>query len=151
MGNNNAGYAGVYHERGATDWEGSTGYYFSDFRASLAEDESKIWSPIHLWATPNYSADEMYITFEPASWAPPNPTREYVVELEYVPDGMNGAPVVGTRWLLPTEDTLSIAVPTYTANDGAGGYRFSFTISAVVPEPTATIGLLLGLFLRRRR
>ena len=91
---------------------------------------------------------------------PPSPDRRYFLELLYVPEGIVGAPEVGTVWEISYRDVFYIEVPTYRWwEDGPGpngephGYLFSFTITPTVPEPTGFTGVLCGaaLIAARRR
>lgn len=146
-----SGYAAVFHDAKDPDWSGPTDFYRADIRAPLAPDESKTWAPIYLWADPRYYTDEaMFLSFQPDSYAKPPGDRTYTVELLYVPDGITGAPDVGTTWNLDPAWPLRIGVPTYATENGLKSYQFAMTISAV-PEPTALACVLLMLGLRRRR
>ncbi|MBU0616963.1 MAG: PEP-CTERM sorting domain-containing protein [Planctomycetes bacterium] len=88
----------------------------------------------------------------------PPADRSYLLELLYVPEGINGAPEVGTAWEVPLDQTFVVSVPTYRWSpddpDDPHGYLFAFTITAV-PEPASVFGLIVaGMLLhahRRRR
>jgi hypothetical protein len=87
-------------------------------------------------------------------YAPPA-DRDYQLELLEVPDGVTGAPAVGTIWDLPLDSLYTIDLPTYQTANGLEGYKFSFTIGEVVPEPGTlsllAIGALWVAFASRRR
>jgi hypothetical protein len=91
--------------------------------------ESKTWAPLHLWANPDiYEPNTMTLSIEPASDVPPPADRTYTLELLYVPDGVQGAPPVGTTWSVPPDQIFMIDVPTFMTYDGLEGYRFAFKI-----------------------
>jgi hypothetical protein len=103
----------------------------------------------------------MSLALEADVYFTPPSDRSYLLELLYVPEGVEGAPEVGTVWEVPLDKTLAVTVPTYRwAPDGPDdpddphGYLFSFTITAV-PEPASVLGLIVGGMLawapRRRR
>ena len=149
----NGGYAGVYHEYDPVTWTGPTGYYRRDFRGFIAPDEAMVWSPLHVWAGPLFAPSKMALSFKADTLFPPARNRDYLMELLYVPEGVVGAPPVGTVWDLPLDSTFTIYMPTYRAADGAGAYQFSFTMTAEVPEP-GSLTLLLAVawsVLARRR
>ena len=151
------GYAGVFHANIPSEWDGPTGYYASDNRKLPLPDESKIFSPVTLWATSEYEPDTMSLAIEAdVNFAPPA-ERNYLLELLAVPDGISGAPEVGTVWPVPLDQTLVVTVPTYRwapdSTEDPHGYQFAFTITAV-PEPASVFGLILAAVLmpaRRRR
>jgi hypothetical protein len=145
-----AGYAAVFHNGEDSGWDGPTDFYRTDYRAPMAPGDSKTWAPIHLWADPySYGQETMFLSVEPFAGNQPPSDRTYTIELLYVPDGIDGAPPVGTTW--PVDKSLvTIEVPTFATYDGMEGYRFSFTASAV-PEPAALPGMLLPVALLRRR
>ncbi len=124
------GYAGVYHEEGVGGWEGPTGYWKVDARATLAPDESKTWTGIYVWADPMYEGHDMYFSMQPHDELPPVANRTYELELVAIPEGVTGAPSVGTIWTLSLYDLMTLTLPTYTSVDGLTGYEFAFTISA---------------------
>jgi hypothetical protein len=129
------GYTGVYHEQDAA-WGGPTGQYRCDFHGPLTDEESTAWSPIYLWATPDYVGPQMALAFKPVDGYVPPSNRTYTVELLYVPPGVNGAPPVGTRWTIVPLNQTQLPVPAFRTNDPLTSYRFSFTISRV-PDPCA--------------
>jgi hypothetical protein len=131
------GYAAVYHEYDPPRWSGPTGFYRLDQRRPPAHDQAKTWTPICLWADPDhYSDPTMYISFAAdRNWVPPA-NRQYTVELLYVPNGIEGAPEVGTQWTVPLMGTLAIEVPTFKSYTGEGAYQFSFTVSAAADPPS---------------
>lgn len=144
------GYAAVYHENGP-DWSGPTDFYRTDFRAPLLPQETKTWSPIHLWADPQYyGLPDMYLAVEmDAGYMPPD-DRDYYVELLHVPDGISNAPDVGTTWLIPRDRTLVVQVPTYETYNGLESYQFA-VVAGAVPEPAALLLLAAGAWLVGRR
>ncbi len=135
------GFAGVYHEYGSDYWLGPTGFYHTDFRKILADDESKTWSPIHVWATPKYHPETMFFSMRPDFDFTPPSDRNYLLTLDYVPPGVVGAPDVGQVWNVSATDGLTLELPTIRTFDGREGYRFSFEMTETVPEPS-TLGLL---------
>ena len=125
----------MYHEQDGVNWLGSTGFYRDDLRALIDREEQKTWSTICVWATPAFAADVMSVTFKAdTSYAPPT-DRTYLLELTRVPEGVTGAPAVGTTWSLPLSGSTILSLPTYRSPDGTSGYQFSFTITAARPEP----------------
>ena len=152
------GYAAVYHEYDPKDWQGPTAYYMTDSRKLLMPDESKVWDPIALWATLEYEPATMSMAFEADPYYLPPADRDYILELLSVPDGISGAPPVGTTWEVPLDELFVITVPTYRwSPDGPDdpvdphGYLFSFTITAA-PEPAGLVlfGTIMLMGLRRR-
>ena len=127
----NGGRAAIYHENDPPEWTGPTGYYRNDYRAPIDLDEAVVWSPLHVHATTSYEPDTMFFSMVAWEFYPPPPNREYTLELLYVPEGVEGAPPVGTTWDVPVDGTFSIEIPTYRSLSSAGAYRFSFTMSAV--------------------
>jgi hypothetical protein len=152
------GYAAVFHENDPPDWEGPTGYYATDNRKPPLPEERKTFSPITLWATGDYEPDTMSLAIEADVYFTPPADRTYLLELTSIPEGISGAPEVGTVWQVPLDETLVVTVPTYRwAPDGSEdphGYQFEFTMTAV-PEPGTAGGLILAAVLvhtsRRRR
>lgn len=128
-------YPGVYHQNGVDGWDGSTGFYRRDGRAALADDEDETWL-IHFWADRSYTEPEMFVALAPLSWALPPKGRDYSLELLYVPEGVSGAPAVGTVWPVPIVEgeQLQVVLPTYASDDGLTGYQLAFSVSAV-PDP----------------
>ena len=124
----------------------------------LLPEESKTFSPITLWATGAYESETMAMAIEADPYFTPPSERTYLLELLYVPEGIEGAPEVGTVWEVPLDKTFVVSVPTYRwSPDGPGdpnGYQFAFTITAV-PEPASILGLLVAAMVlhgaRRRR
>jgi len=94
-----------------------------------------------------------------AYFTPPG-DRDYLLELLYVPEGISGAPEVGTVWTVPLDETFVVTVPTYRwspdgpdGSEDPHGYQFAFTMTAV-PEPASAFGLIVGgliLHANRRR
>jgi hypothetical protein len=146
------GYAAVFHEYAPPDWDGPTGYYSTDNRKLLLPEESKTFAPITLWATSAYEPETMAMAIEADVYFTPPADRSYVLELLYVPEGINGAPEVGTTWDVPLDKTFVVTVPTYRWSpdgpDDPHGYLFAFTITAV-PEPASLLGLMMGGLLVR--
>lgn len=125
-----------------------------DFRSVPDVTEGKVWSPLHVWAAPDYLFDTMYFSMEADQYYAPPENRGYYLELLDVPAGVKNAPPVGTVWEVPRQGTFTIALPVFRTDDGLLGYQFSFTISPVIPEPAALGFLCLGsagLLLRKRR
>ena len=134
------GAAAIYHENDPNLWNGPTDYYITDYRAPMSPTDSKTWSPIYLWANPDaYEPNTMAISFEPASDAKPPDDRLYTLELLYVPEGVEGAPPVGTVWEVPADLPFYIEVPTYKTYDWSAGYRFAFKV-----WPAACAGDITG-------
>ncbi|MBK9128008.1 MAG: hypothetical protein IPM13_09425 [Phycisphaerales bacterium] len=126
------GYLGVYHHENLDGWTGPSAYYNYDRRAPLDPHERKTWSPLHFWAGPQHTAPLMSVGFAPAMLYPPPSNREYTLRLLHVPDGITGAPAVGTLWYLPAKSSFILIVPSYwTGGDGRTGYRLEFSASAV--------------------
>ena len=73
----------------------------------------------------------MFLSMQNVDWVPCPLNRTYTLELLYVPEGIEGAPPVGTTWEVPADGPFNIELPTYRALSSAGAYRFSFTISPV--------------------
>jgi len=144
------GYAGVYHGGHEVGWSGPTGFYFNDFRAPLAPDESKTWTPICVWADPTYGGEQMAFSMEADADNPPPADRHYLLELLTVPDGVIGAPPEGTVWPLSLDRLFTLVLPAYRTDDGLTGYQFAYTVTAV-PEPEAALLLALLFLLPRRR
>jgi hypothetical protein len=144
------GYAGVYHEKYVNGWVGPTGFLFNDLRAPLDPNESKTWDSLYVWADPTYSGELMPFSMEADDANPPPVDRAYLLELLAVPDGVIGAPPVGTVWQLPLNELVTIFVPTWRSFNGLDSYRFAFTVTAT-PEPGTLIALAaMALFCRRR-
>ena len=78
------------------------------------------------------------------------PVRDYVLELTYVPDGVEGAPAVGTTWQLDLTTQWDLKLPTYNTEDGTESYAFSFTVLAV-PEPVSILAWTAAVLLLLRR
>ncbi len=146
------GYAAVFHENDPPDWEGPTGYYSADNRKPSLPHESKTFSPITLWATGGYEPKTMSMAIEADAYYSPPADRSYLLELLEVPEGISGAPEVGTVWEVPLDKTFVVTVPTYRwvpdDPDDPHGYQFAFTMTAV-PEPASVLGLLFGGLLLR--
>ncbi len=144
------GYAGVYHEKYVDGWMGPTAFYFNDLRAPLAPDESKTWDSIYIWADPIYSGEVMPFSMQADAANPPPTNRTYLLELLAVPDGVIGAPPVGTVWHLPQSDLFTLFLPTWRSFNGLDSYHFAFTMTAA-PEPGTLDALAVAvLFLRRK-
>ena len=126
------GYVGVFHVEDGLDWEGPTAYYPYDRRASMGPAETKVWSPIHLWARSGHTSSMMSLGTLPSPTLPPPSDREYLLTLTYVPPTVNGAPPVGTRWEVPSKSAFLIEVPSFwTLGDGRSSYQIEFRVSAV--------------------
>lgn len=146
-----AGYAAFYHAYDPPAWTGEEGFYRTDFRALMSEGDVKTWGGLHLWADPVYYGQETMMLSIAADQSHLPPTGwNYKVELLYVPEGIEGAPAIGTTWELELDKTLTIEVPTYGTYNGLESYEFAFTIEAV-PEPGAAVLLLAGLGMAARR
>jgi len=138
---NGESYAGTYYEQGVNGWTGPTSFYRWDQRAPLTPDEGKTWAPIYFWADLAYTEPEMFIELDPLIYlGPPPPDRYYALELLYVPDGIVGAPPVGTVWEVSYKLPTRVYVPAFPTKQGLTGYQFAFTISPVDP----CIGTPLG-------
>jgi len=128
------GYAGVYHENGP-GWTGPTGFYSTDQRGEIGIDESKTWQDLYVWAPLDFPHEQMQLVLSPTYFYPPPPTRAYWLTLLQVPEGIVGAPAVGTTWRiwpLARESSFAILLPTYRTTDGLSGYKFSLTFSEVL-------------------
>ncbi|MFH1748600.1 MAG: hypothetical protein ABIG44_16315, partial [Planctomycetota bacterium] len=142
------GYAAVYHAYDPPEWTGPTDFYRIDYRAPMSPGETKTWAPIHLWADAEqyYEGDKMYLSMmADVNFLPPANWR-YVLELTYVPEGVEDAPEVGKTWELALDRTLTVEVPTFYAENGLDGYQFAFTVEAI-PEPATLAGLLMGTWI----
>ncbi len=109
---------------------------------------------MYVWAAPTYTGDLMYFSMAADTLFEPPSDRRYLLELLGIPEGMVGAPPVGTVWELPLGGTtFTLELPTYRTIDGLESYRFAFTITAVIPEPNSAALLLVGgaTVLARRR
>ncbi len=130
------GYAGVYHQKGP-EWAGPTGFYYCDMRAEMVVNESKTWPDVYVWAPPDFPDDWMQLTLGATYTYPPPPTREYSLTLLQVPEGVVGAPEVGTVWRvwpLRRQTSFGIPLPTYRSTDGLTGYKFSYSVSEVLSD-----------------
>jgi hypothetical protein len=151
------GLAGSFHEYDPPEWEGPTAFYGKDYHAMPEPHESEVWDSLYVWATPSYPAGEktMFFSMRPDTLFLPPDDRDYILELLQVPEGVEGAPPIGTSWKVPlTWEGLVIEVPAYRTDDGLSGYRFSFTITKVIPEPSALLlfgGVALALTAGRQR
>jgi len=125
----------VYHLLTTPEWLGPTGFYDDDLRAPLERNERKTWEPICVWATPYNSSSTMAVTFQASATAVPPSDRRYLLELLHVPEGVTGAPEVGTVWELPVVGSRSIYLPTYKTTDGLTGYQFALTFTEALPAP----------------
>jgi hypothetical protein len=65
----------------------------------------------------------------------PPESRQYLLKLLAVPEGVTGAPPAGTVWELPVQGLFTLALPTYRTTNGLEGYRFAFTISDALAVP----------------
>jgi len=148
----NFGYAGIYHVFDGATWHGPTDFYRMDYRAPAAPDESKVWSPLYLWADPDaYSEKYMALSFAPDALNKPPTDRQYTLELLYLPPDLTDAPPVGTTWSIDADNPFTLWVPTFATYDGLQGYQFSFTMGTAAPEPTSVLGLGAALLLALRR
>jgi hypothetical protein len=128
------GYAGIHH-----DWEGAEGCYRQDYRAPLAPSAGMTWAPLRTAANPDYEPDNMFLSLMAnAGYAPPA-DREYSLKLLHVPASVTGAPAVGSRWILPLDETLTLELPTHRGVIGEDAYEFAFTVS-----PSAMLGDMDG-------
>lgn len=144
------GHAAVYHHADDPGWNGPTAMYRLDYRAVPEPGTSTTWAPIHLWAEEGvFEAPEMKLSFEPDPFYPPPSDGTYTLELLYVPEGIVGAPAVGTTWTIPTYRPFTVEVPKYFSDDGLDSYHFGFTWTAA-PEPSTLMLLLTLLAIRRR-
>lgn len=118
----NEGYAAVYHEQNG-DWSGPTGFYQRDQRPAPPDGGSKTWL-IYLWVLDSYPHDQIEIATDGRF------IREgsFKLRLDVVPEGVVGAPAVGTEWDLPNDRSLAITLPTYRTSDGKTGYQFTLTM-----------------------
>jgi hypothetical protein len=104
----------------------------------MAPGETKTWTPLHLWARSGHTSPMMSLGTLPSATMPPPSDREYLLELLYVPVGVEGAPPVGTCWEISSKGPFLLEVPSYwTAGDGRLSYRFAFTVSAVTTRGDA--------------
>lgn len=146
-----SGYAATYHEYGVGGWGSDTGFYDTDIRAGIGPGEGKTFAPIYVWADKSYPSQTMYFSLQPGGPPFPPANRRYILELLRVPEGVSGAPPIGTTWILP-DHLFTVTLPVYATADGLTGYQFGFTITPTLPEPAA-LSLLAtaGLLSRRRR
>ena len=138
------GYAAVHHQNDPPDWEGPTGFYHTD-RQSLPEPaQSRSWDTLYFWAFPSYVGETMFVSFladatvcrdQAHRVAPPPTDRRYLLELLRLPEGVVGAPPVGTVWILPVGPLYTLEFPTFRTTDGLEGYQFAFTITRVTSLP----------------
>lgn len=126
------GYAGVYHHRDDPFWGGPTAFWKNDRRAPMEWYESKTWAQIFVWSDPRYHEATMVFAIEANMLLVPPPVdRKYELELMAVPDGVEGAPEVGTTWTVPVDGTtVLVELPNFSATSGLEGYEFRFTIEA---------------------
>lgn len=147
------GGATLWHEAGRDGWDGPTGFYSSDLREPPKDDKSKTFSDIYVWAHPAYPDETMWVSFQSDPILAPPTNRRYWLELVDVPEGIEWPQQ--TLWEVPVGENFTLALDAYTALEGRDGYRFSFTISPVVPEPGNLVlvasGAVLLLGGRRRR
>jgi hypothetical protein len=145
------GFAGIWHPNQPPAWTGPSGYYLTDLRAYPSPLDSVTWSPIHVWASDSFPGSTMSFTIQGNPLLLPPEDRLYSLTLISVPKAVTGAPSVGTTWSVPAEGPLTLELPTYRDVSGEDAYKFAFTVSAVVPEPTGALMLGLGAVLYRRR
>jgi len=143
----------MYHEYDPPTWTGPTEFYGRDHRSPPASDQSRTWDSLYVWATPEYGTDVMYFSMRADTLFAPPDDRSYLLELLQVPDGVVGAPELGTIWEIPLDAPFTVELPTFATKNGLEGYRFAFTVSEVVPEPTTLSLLAIGglMAIRRRR
>ena len=143
----------MFHEYDSGGWQGPTGFYHADYRSPPGLEQSKTWDSLYVWAEPVYEPALMPFSLLSDSLYPPPENRRYRLELLHVPADVIGAPPGGTVWDLPLGELFTIELPTYRTTDGLDGYRFSFTISEVIPEPATLQMLVVGVLslLSRRR
>jgi hypothetical protein len=130
------GYAGVYHEKGVDGWTAPSMFLFNDIRSPLAPDEGRTWSPICVWADLSYTSEQMAFSMEADAATPPLPNRRDMLELIAVPEGVVGAPLVGSEWALPRDELFTLVLPAYLTDKGLTGFRFAFSVYPV-PEPAS--------------
>lgn len=150
-------YAATYHTDAEEDWNGPSGFYRVDCRASILRvpGQSKTWT-IYVWAAPTLSSQASYIGLYFAST--PSAELQCAVTLRTKPIGVTGGPDTGTVWNLPFSpygEHVYTSLPVFRTANGLEGYVFDFT-ATVIPEPSslATLGLgllPLGAALARRR
>ncbi len=137
------GFSGIYHMNEPGVWEGPTGFYRTDHRKPMESDSSKTWDSLYVWAGSSYAEDSMYLSIIDDLVHPPPAERNYSLKLLQVPDGMEGAPPVGTVWNIPLGPGSTLELPTYRTTNGLESYRFAFTMSEV-PEPATMSLVALG-------
>ena len=86
------GYAGIHHGYNPPTWTGDSGYYKNDYRAPLAPDQSLTFSPIHVWATPEFADPQTHLSIlADPDFLPPG-DRLYSLQLLYVPTASSEPP-----------------------------------------------------------
>lgn len=127
------GYAGLYREAGIDGWDGPTAYYWDEMRAPLELVDEKVWQPICVWADPIYIGETIDFSFELYELSPPYGERTYELELIAVPEGVDGAPPVGTVWTVEIGVETTMTIPVYRTEVGLEGYQFAFRAIGTPP------------------
>ena len=123
----------MYHVNATPEWLGPTGFYHTDLQSPPERNERRTWERICVWAAPSYVQSTMHFSLLAESSLPAE--RKYLLELMSVPDGVVGAPSVGTVWELPLLGYFTLPLPTYRTTEGLTGYQFALTITEAEPGP----------------
>ncbi|MBI2842163.1 MAG: hypothetical protein HYX78_02055 [Armatimonadetes bacterium] len=141
---------GSYHVNGVDAWNGPTGFFSADIREQLQPGQRKTWL-VYFWATPSASNTDLILHWVDGL-SPYDPL--VLARLEYIqkPQGVTGAPDVGTIWTSPPTDMI---LPLYRTVDGLTGHGFKLTFT-LIPETPSLICLAFSVltaveFLMRRR